>query len=134
MKKVVIYTDGSCIVGRKFGGWAAILIHPKGQKIISGRATETTVNRMESQAVIEALKCLKEPCQVYLHIDSEIVGKGITREFGRKANKDLWGQIEELEKIHDIHVIKVKAHSGVRYNNIVDREAYRQAASLKENI
>ncbi|MBQ9703156.1 MAG: ribonuclease HI, partial [Clostridia bacterium] len=66
MKHVYIYTDGSCKCNPGPGGWCAILVYGKAEKVISGGEPETTNNRMELTAIIEALKALKERCRVTL--------------------------------------------------------------------
>ena len=70
MKKVLIWTDGACSYNPGPGGWAAILIYGKVEKVLSGSEALTTNNVMELTAVVEALKALKEKCEVELHSDS----------------------------------------------------------------
>ena len=73
MKAVTVYTDGACSGNPGPGGWGAVLLYGSHRKEISGGAPATTNNRMELTAVIEALKLLKEPCQVDLYSDSKYV-------------------------------------------------------------
>ena len=70
MKKVIIYTDGACSGNPGDGGWGAILKYGEAEKEISGFEKDTTNNRMELKAAIEALKMLKETCEVELYSDS----------------------------------------------------------------
>lgn len=135
-ERVQIYTDGACLGNPGKGGWGAILIYKEHQKKIFGGEPETTNNRMEIQAVIEALMVLKKSSKITLYTDSTYVKDGITkwifswkkngwRNSNRKPvkNSDLW-QILELETAkHDIEWIWVKGHSGNRYNEIVDKLA-----------
>ena len=79
MKEVKIYTDGACSGNPGKGGWAAILVYGNKEKELVGGSEETTNNRMELSAVIEALKALKEPCEVYLTTDSKYVCDSITK-------------------------------------------------------
>ena len=79
MKKVDIYTDGSCKCNPGPGGWGAVLVYGAVEKEICGGAADTTNNRMELTAVIEALSLLKEPCDVTLTSDSKFVVDGITK-------------------------------------------------------
>lgn len=79
MKKVEIYTDGSCLRNPGPGGWAAILVYGDNKKEISGYSTDTTNNQMELTAVIQALKCLKERCEVTIYSDSQYVCNGINK-------------------------------------------------------
>ena len=71
MKKVEIYTDGACSGNPGAGGWGSILIYKGIEKIASGGELSTTNNRMELTAIIEGLKCLKEPCEVVIYSDSQ---------------------------------------------------------------
>ena len=70
MKNVTIYTDGACSGNPGVGGWGAILFYKDIEKEISGFSPQTTNNKMELTAAIEALTLLKEPCQVELYSDS----------------------------------------------------------------
>jgi len=142
-EKIQIYTDGACLGNPGKGGWGAILIYKEHQKKIFGGEKETTNNRMEIQAVIEALKALKKPSKIDLYTDSTYVKDGITkwisgwkRNGWRTANRtpvknsDLW-QILESETIkHQIEWIWVKGHSGNHFNEIVDKLAREGAESI----
>ena len=128
MNTVEIYTDGACKGNPGPGGWGALLRSPSGQeKELFGGELETTNNRMELLAVIEALRALKRPCKVALYLDSEYVRKGITEWIhGWKArgwrtaakqpvkNADLWQQLDALthQGEHDITWHWVKGHAG----------------------
>lgn len=123
-KEVIIYTDGACSGNPGAGGWGAILKYGKHCKELSGFAWETTTsNRMEMTAVIEALKALKYPCRVYLHTDSQLIVNTMTRNWKRKANQDLWAEIDRLSQIHQVEWIWVKGHASDPLNNRVDRLA-----------
>lgn len=113
-----IYTDGSCRKG--YGGWAFMMLEPN--YIIYGDVENTTNNRMELQAVIEALEFVKEK-SIRIHTDSQLVMKCAQGEWKRKANLDLWEIYDRLSKDRIIEWIKVKAHSGILYNEIVDKFA-----------
>ena len=78
LPRVTIYTDGACQGNPGPGGWGAILRSGQHEKGLSGGETDTTNNRMELRAALEALRTLKEPCQVTLFTDSEYLKKGIT--------------------------------------------------------
>lgn len=147
MKKVIIYTDGACSNNPGKGGYAAILIYKKTEKIIKGFEDNTTNNRMELRAIIEGLKALKEPCNVYIYSDSAYVINPINqgwihswmlndwRTLGKKEvkNVDLWESLIELIKIHKVKFIKVKGHADNEYNNRCDQIA-RQEIKNAENI
>ena len=140
MKSVEIHTDGACSGNPGPGGWAAILIYNEHRKEISGFAPETTNNRMELTAAIEALKALRETCKVRLHSDSAYLCNAFQRGWleswkhnGWKTsskspveNQDLWKQIVELTDRHAVEWIKVKGHSDDENNNRCD-ELARQA-------
>lgn len=144
MKHIKIWTDGSCLRNPDGpGGWAAVLEHGKHRKEISGGAASTTNNRMELQAIIEALRALKEPCRVTIHTDSKYAMKGVTewtdtwqrngwkRRDGRRwvevANKDLWMLLDEEIAAHSVHWEWVRGHNGDPNNERADTLA-RQAA------
>jgi ribonuclease HI len=137
MKKVTIYTDGACSKNPGPGGWASVLIYKGKEKNISGYEPETTNNRMELKAVLEAIKALKEPCEVTLHTDSSYLHDAFEKgwidnwlENGWRTsskkdveNQDLWQYIIEAAKKHNISFNKVKGHSGDKYNSLCDRLA-----------
>ena len=136
-KKVIIYTDGACSGNPGPGGWGAILRYNEKEKVISGGERETTNNRMELTAVIEAIKCLKEPCIVDLYSDSKYVidalSKGWAESWKKKnwiksdkkpaMNPDLWEILLELISQHEMEYIWVKGHAENKYNNRCDKLA-----------
>ena len=87
MKQVEIFTDGACSGNPGPGGWGAILRYNGREKELSGGERDTTNNRMELTAVIEALGCLKEPCEVTLTTDSKYVADGIGKGWATRRNK-----------------------------------------------
>ena len=89
-KQVVIYTDGACSGNPGPGGWAAILAYKGKEKEISGGERETTNNRMELTAVIKALQCLKEPCEVELYSDSRYVIDALEKGWAESWRKKGW--------------------------------------------
>lgn len=142
MKKIVIYTDGSCQGNPGPGGWAAILTYGEQEKCISGMEAATTNNRMELMAAVEALRMLKQKCWVDLYTDSQYLKNGMTvwihnwRKNGwlnaeKKPikNQDLWQSIDELAQNHEVHWHWVKAHNGHMMNERVD-ELAKQAIQL----
>ncbi|MDY6847488.1 MAG: ribonuclease HI [Chloroflexota bacterium] len=132
---VTIYTDGSCQGNPGPGGWGAILRYGRHEREISGGEKDTTNNRMELRAALEALRALTEPCRVVLYTDSEYLKKGITlwmpnwkrrnwrRKGGKLANVDLWMKLDEEIARHDVHWRWVKSHSGNTLNERVDQLA-----------
>jgi ribonuclease HI len=135
LHKVVIYTDGSCDPNPGPGGWAALLRYQNTEKILAGGEPESTNNRMELTAAIQALQALKEPCQVEIFTDSEYLKRGITewlegwkrrgwrRKDGALANAELWQALDQAMQPHQISWHWVKGHAGDRYNQRVDRLA-----------
>ena len=148
--KVVIYTDGACKGNPGPGGWGVLLQAPDGtEKELCGGERETTNNRMEMLAVIEALKALKRPTDVILHLDSQYVLKGITEWLaGWKArgwktatkqavkNVDLWQQLDALvmQAGHHIEWRWVKGHAGDPGNERADALANRGVAQVLGRI
>lgn len=134
MKKVLIYTDGACSGNPGEGGWAAILRYGGREKEISGYDAETTNNKMELTAAIEALKALKEPCDVELCSDSAYLIDAFEKNWlenwkanGWKnksrdevKNLELWKELDHLCRIHNVKWVKVKGHSDNEYNNRCD--------------
>ncbi len=138
MKQVEIFTDGACRGNPGPGGWGALLRFAGRERQLYGGAAETTNNRMELQAAIEALRALKEPCEVNLTTDSVYVRDGITKwlpNWKQKnwktaarqpvKNVDLWQALDEQNQRHRIHWHWVKGHSGHRENEIADQLANR---------
>jgi ribonuclease HI len=143
MENVDIFTDGACSGNPGPGGWGAILRSDGREKEMFGYAPETTNNRMELTAVIEALRALKRPLTVAVHTDSQYVQKGITewihgwkRRGWRTAdkqpvkNEDLWRQLDALAAEHRISWHWVKGHAGHAENERADALA-RQGIALK---
>ncbi|MCO6545833.1 MAG: ribonuclease HI [Gilliamella sp.] len=142
LKKIEIYTDGSCLGNPGPGGYAAILKYKTNEKILSEGFFKTTNNRMELLAAIVALEQLKQPCQIELYSDSQYLRNGIInwihdwkKNGWKTANKqpvknvDLWKRLDELVQIHKIEWIWVKGHAGHIENERCDIIAKKQAQS-----
>lgn len=141
MKHVDIFTDGACSGNPGPGGWGAILRYKGTDKRISGGEAETTNNRMELSAVIEALKLLKEPCDVTLWTDSKYVADGLGKGWAagwkkngwRKADKkpalnvDLWDELLSLYEKHEITIQWIKGHSSHPENEKCDKMAVAES-------
>ncbi len=145
MKHVEIYTDGACQGNPGPGGWGAILRYQGVEKEISGGDPATTNNRMELSAVIEALKLLKEPCEVTLYSDSQYVCNAISKGWAKKwkqngwkrsgkepaLNPELWDELLTLLEKHKVDVSWVKGHAGHPENERCDRLAVAAAEQAK---
>ena len=139
---ITIYTDGSCLTNPGSGGWAAIINENNKKKIIIGNEKNTTNNRMELLAPINALKGIKSGPKIKIYTDSQYVKNGITEWINKwlnndwktskkedVKNKDLWIELYNLTKFLDIQWIWVKAHDGNPLNEEVDLLAKRAANS-----
>lgn len=135
---VEIFTDGACKGNPGPGGWGALMRFGAEEKELFGGERETTNNRMELTAVIEALNSLTRPCEVVVHTDSQYVQKGITEWIhGWKAkgwktaakapvkNADLWRRLDALAAKHDVDWRWVRGHAGHEGNERADRLANR---------
>lgn len=144
MEKVEIYTDGACKGNPGVGGWGAWLRSEGHEKELFGGELNTTNNRMELRAVIEALSLLKRPCEVIVHTDSEYVQKGISEWIhGWKArgwktaarapvkNVDLWQALDEAQARHRIEWRWIKGHAGHEGNERADALANRGVESVR---
>ncbi len=137
MKKVEVYTDGSCKFNPGPGGWGAVLVYNGREKELCGGEAETTNNRMELTAVIEALSALKEPCEVVLCSDSKYVIDGLEKGWAeswrkkgwKKADKspalnpDLWEKLLSEVARHKMTYKWIKGHAGHSYNERCDTMA-----------
>ena len=126
MKKVEIFTDGACSGNPGPGGWGAVLRFGGREKELCGGDDDTTNNRMELTACIEALSALKEPCEVTLTTDSQYVVNGMTKGWASSwqkngwiksdkkpaQNPDLWEKLLELSKQHKLTFVWIKGHAG----------------------
>ena len=145
MKTVTIYTDGACSGNPGPGGWGAILMYVQHQRELSGGEANTTNNRMELTAVIQALSMLKEPCIVDLWSDSKYVIDGLSKGWAKgwkargwkKADKkpalnpDLWDRLLTLTDIHSLRYHWVKGHAENEYNNRCDELAVAESQKYK---
>ena len=145
LKKVDIFTDGACSGNPGPGGWGAILRYGKHELELSGGEASTTNNRMELTAVIEALKKLKEKCEVTIYTDSKYVAdaflqgwiwnwmkKGWKKSDGKPVlNPELWKVlIAEIQK-HEYKIVWVKGHSGHPENERCDVLATTESAKFQ---
>ncbi|MDF1495983.1 ribonuclease HI [Caproiciproducens sp. CPB-2] len=145
MKQVEIYTDGACSGNPGPGGWGAVLRYNGVEKEISGGAADTTNNRMELTGVIEALRLLKEPCEVILCSDSKYVCDAISKGWAKSwrkngwrkgdkkpaLNPDLWEALLVLLEKHRVTVQWIKGHAGHPENERCDRLAVAAIEKFK---
>ena len=130
---VVIYTDGACSGNPGPGGWGAVLTFGDREKEICGGEPDTTNNRMEMMAAIQALELLVKPCKVELHTDSQYLRNGVTqwihawkargwKTADRKPvkNEDLWKRLDQARLRHEVDWRWVKGHAGHVMNERAD--------------
>jgi ribonuclease HI len=143
--EVLIYTDGACSGNPGPGGWSALLEWNGKSKEISGGEPDTTNNRMEMRAIIEALKALNKPCKVTICSDSALIINafndgwidGWIKRGWKKAdkkpveNRDLWEEMLSASEKHVITWKKVKGHSTDPRNNRVDELAVEAAKKFR---
>ena len=135
LPRVDVYTDGACRGNPGPGGWAALLRFKTREKTLTGSDKQTTNNRMELTAAIEALSALNKPCQVNFYTDSQYLKRGITewmpgwkarnwrRKSGKLLNKDLWQALDRAMQPHEVSWRWVRGHAGHPGNERVDRLA-----------
>ncbi|WP_428699813.1 ribonuclease HI [Stappia sp.] len=144
-QRVSIHTDGACSGNPGPGGWGALLRFGANERELCGGAADTTNNRMELTAAIEALSALKRPCMVDLHTDSTYVRDGITkwlynwkRNDWRTADKkpvknaDLWQALDTARNRHEVVWHWVKGHAGHDDNERADELARKGMAPFKK--
>jgi ribonuclease HI len=140
-----VYTDGACLGNPGPGGYAAVILNSDSQKLktVMGAEKDSTNNRMELRAVIEALKILPKNTKIELYSDSSYVLKGLSswvegwKKNGWKtasknavANQDLWQELDELSSEFELSYQKVKGHSGDHFNEEVDTLAKKEAEKI----
>lgn len=141
LKHVDVFTDGACSGNPGPGGWGAILRYNGHEKELSGGEANTTNNRMELSAVINALGALKQPCEVTLYSDSQYVCNALKLGWAKKweangwmrnkkepaLNPELWESLLNLCEVHKVEVVWVKGHAGHPENERCDRLAVAAA-------
>ena len=141
MTQVTIYSDGACRGNPGPGGWGTIIVYGDAEKVLSGGEAGTTNNRMELRGAIEGLAALKTPCQVRLISDSQYLVSAINQGWLKNwircgwrrsdgspvINPDLWRELVEQLKIHDVTFEWIKGHAGHPYNERCDELATTEA-------
>lgn len=145
-KKVTIYTDGACLGNPGPGGYGVVLLFGGHRKELSGGFRLTTNNRMELLAVIVGLRSLKERCSVTVYCDSQYVVNAIEKGWAARwrangwkrtkkekaINADLWQQLLNLCDMHEVRMVWVRGHSGVKENERCD--VLSVAAAKQKNL
>ena len=141
MPAIEVFTDGACSGNPGAGGWGVILRYGEIEKELSGGEENTTNNRMELTAVIEALKALKKECDITIYTDSRYVMDGVqewmpnwrlngwktTNKKSPVKNVELWQILDSLLSKHKIKWVWVKGHNGHPENERVDKLARDEA-------
>ena len=141
MPAIEVFTDGACSGNPGAGGWGVILRYGEIEKELSGGEENTTNNRMELTAVIEALKALKKECDITIYTDSRYVMDGVqewmpnwklngwktTNKKSPVKNVELWQILDSLLSKHKIKWVLVKGHNGHPENERVDKLARDEA-------
>lgn len=144
--EIVVYTDGGCDPNPGPGGWGVLMFRGNQKEEFFGAELETTNNRMELTAVIEALRKIETPASILLFADSQYVIKGITEwmprwlqknwkgSSGKVANRDLWEALLEAARPHRISWRWLQGHTGNPYNERVDQLCRKARESLTLQI
>lgn len=144
---IEIWCDGAYSSSDDCGGWAFVIKLPNNPfcELVSGAERATTSQRMEMTALLMALRHIKAPAHIVIHIDSAYVKNCFVRGWYRKwqsngwrnaegkpvANRDLWSAlIQEMARPLSIKWVKVKGHRGIEFNEIVDRAAVQARRDL----
>ena len=147
MKQIEIFTDGSCKGNPGPGGWCAIVLEKKSGeseklrkpfKILKGRIDDTTNNRMEMTAVIEALRYIDHQKLSRAHItlfsDSNLIIQTLLQGWKRKANKDLWEELDSFNEELEVEYVWIKGHAKNRWNNECDKVAQKEADLARQHL
>ncbi|MGM0370343.1 MAG: ribonuclease HI [Bacillota bacterium] len=143
-EKVKIYTDGACFNNPGPGGWAAVLIYNQEQREINGAVHNTTNQQMELLAAIKGLEELKDRVDVVIYSDSAYLvnafqqgwldgwkSRSWTKSSGSLSNKFLWIWLDDLRQRYNIEFVKVKGHSGDKWNERCDDLAKEAATKIR---
>ncbi|MCA9374317.1 MAG: ribonuclease H [Candidatus Gracilibacteria bacterium] len=141
MEKIEIYTDGSCKGNPGPGGWAATFLDEKADQpftVLFGNTTNTTNNRMEMMAVIEALRYIHNhnltDKKIHLYTDSNLIVQTVNQGWKKKKNTDLWEEFDRLLEKLDIRFEWVKGHSNNHWNNETDKIALSEAEKAAKRV
>ena len=144
MKRIILFTDGSCLGNPGAGGWACLLRWGSVEREISGAEPNTTNNRMELRAVIAGLAALKEQCAVKVVTDSQYAQRAMTKHLARwaasgwrnsrgvpVANRDLWERLVHESRRHHVNWTWVRGHGASAEQNRCDQLAQTAARGLR---
>jgi ribonuclease HI len=149
MKRIIIFTDGACSKNPGPGGWAAVLNHDEEYEVLTGYELETTNNRMELTAVVEAIKVTIDQGYDYITINSDSAyvinpiklhwlsawksNGWCTQSYEKVKNSDLWKKVDKLLQHKDVTIMfnKVKGHSGNTFNELADTYAKKAVEIAK---
>ena len=123
MSKIIVWTDGAYSRKRGRGSWAALVMDGEDKKVYCGLSDSTTSVRMEMTAAIQALAKVPIGSEIELYSDSLLLVKCVVHKWQRHVNHDLWKQMDSVRHGKKIHWNWIKGHSGVEYNEFVDKVA-----------
>ena len=128
---IVIHTDGACKGNPGPGGWGTVIEQNGNQQKLSGSEPQTTNNRMEMTAVIKGLEAVDASAKVLISSDSTYVINTMTKGWKRKANHDLWEQLDRLAGSRNVSWRWVRGHNGDRGNELADALATKAAGTAR---
>lgn len=129
---MIIYTDGSCMPNPGPGGWACVILDGDFEIHDGGGELYTTNNKMELKAVIEGIKNCPDNSSIVIYSDSQYVINCATGIWKKSKNLELWDEYNKVTKRCKIIWQKVKAHSGDKYNELVDHLAKKEVELVKK--
>ena len=129
---IIIYTDGACLGNPGPGGWGAVIFVNEEKTFLHGAQENTTNNRMEIMAVVEALRFIPTDADVKIFSDSTYVINTMTKNWKRKKNQDLWIMLDNEVAGRNVEWQWVRGHSGDLFNEEADKLAYNEALKVSK--
>jgi len=133
---ISIYTDGSCLGNPGPGGWGAVLMYGEHKKEVHGQIEETTNNRAEMIAVIEAIKVVNRPCNIHIYTDSNYICGTMNNRWKITKNRDLWKSLIVASDNggHTMRYTWVRGHAGNEHNEKANELAQTAASKAAAKL